>query len=88
MEPSTTPGELKAVRIIVGLHGQGVAEKLGIKPKDIVSLLLQRRFSRPLINLLNDDVAVELGQRFGYEVTSFHLKRWLPEEEFEELIRD
>jgi translation initiation factor IF-2 len=86
MEPSTTPGELKTVRIIEGSTVKEFAEKLGIKPKDIVSLLLQRKVFATINQPLNDDVAVELGQRFGYEVTFVPFEEMVAEEEFEELI--
>jgi translation initiation factor IF-2 len=86
MEPSTTPGELKSVRIIEGSTVKEFAEKLGIKPKDIVSLLLQRKVFATINQPLNDDVAVELGQRFGYEVTFVPFEEMVAEEEFEELI--
>ena len=86
MEPSTTPGELKAVRIIEGSTVKEFAEKLGIKPKDVVTLLLQRKVFATINQPLNDDVAVELGQRFGYEVTFVPFEEMVAEEEFEELI--
>ena len=62
------------------------AEKLGIKPKDIVSLLLQRGVFATINQPLNDDVAVELGKRFGYDVTFVPFEEMIAEEEFEELI--
>ena len=86
MEPSTTPGELKTVRIIEGSTVKEFAEKLGIKPKDVVTLLLQRKVFATINQPLNDDVAVELGQRFGYEVTFVPFEEMVAEEEFEELI--
>jgi translation initiation factor IF-2 len=86
MEPSTTPGELKSVRIIEGSTVKEFAEKLGIKPKDVVTLLLQRKVFATINQPLNDDVAVELGQRFGYEVTFVPFEEMVAEEEFEELI--
>src|SRR5438876_4836231 len=86
MEPATTPGELKAVRIIEGSTVKEFAEKLGIKPKDVVTLLLQRKVFATINQPLNDDVAVELGQRFGYEVTFVPFEEMVAEEEFEELI--
>jgi translation initiation factor IF-2 len=86
MEPSTTPGELKGVRIIEGSTVKEFAEKLGIKPKDIVSLLLQRGVFATINQPLNDDVAVDLGKRFGYDVTFVPFEEMVAEEEFEELI--
>ena len=84
MDPST--GELRPVRLVEGSTVKELAEKLGIKPKEIVSLLLQRGVLATINQPLNDEVAVELGQRFGYEVTFVPFEEMAAEEEFEELI--
>jgi translation initiation factor IF-2 len=86
MESPTVPGEMKTVRIVEGSTVKEFAEKLGIKPKDVVSLLLQRGVFATINQPLNDDVAVELGKRFGYEVTFVPFEEMIAEEEFEELI--
>ena len=79
-------GELKPVRLVEGSTVKELAEKLGIKPKEIVSLLLQRGVFATINQALNDEVAAELGQRFGYEVTFVPFEEMIAEEEFEELI--
>ncbi|MGH9873346.1 MAG: translation initiation factor IF-2 [Pyrinomonadaceae bacterium] len=86
MEAPTTPGEIKPVRIVEGSTVKEFAEKLGIKPKDIVSLLLQRGVFATINQPLNDDVAIELGKRFGYDVTFVPFEEMVAEEEFEDLI--
>ncbi|HEY3024647.1 MAG TPA: translation initiation factor IF-2 [Pyrinomonadaceae bacterium] len=86
METPGEPGELKSVRLVEGSTVKEFAEKLGIKPKDIVTLLLQRGVFATINQALNDDVAAELGQRFGYEVTFVPFEEMVAEEEFEELI--
>jgi translation initiation factor IF-2 len=86
MEAPTVPGELKPVRIIEGSTVKEFAEKLGIKPKDIVTLLLQRGVFATINQPLNDDVSADLGKRFGYEVTFVPFEEMVAEEEFEELI--
>jgi translation initiation factor IF-2 len=83
---ATIAGELKPVRIVEGSTVKEFAEKLGIKPKDIVTLLLQRGVFATINQPLNDDVAVDLAQRFGYEVTFVPFEEMVAEEEFEELI--
>jgi translation initiation factor IF-2 len=80
------PGELKVVRLVEGSTVKELAEKLGIKPKDIVTLLLQRGVFATINQALNDDVAAELGKRFGYEVSFVPFEEMVAEEEFEELI--
>src|SRR5687768_8131171 len=84
MEPLT--GELKSARLIEGSTVKEFAEKLGIKPKDVVTLLLQRGVFATINQPLNDDVAADLGKRFGYDVTFVPFEEMVAEEEFEELI--
>jgi translation initiation factor IF-2 len=84
MEPLT--GELKSARLIEGSTVKEFAEKLGIKPKDVVTLLLQRGVFATINQPLNDDVAADLGKRFGYDVSFVPFEEMVAEEEFEELI--
>ncbi|MEO8434416.1 MAG: translation initiation factor IF-2 [Pyrinomonadaceae bacterium] len=86
MEAPGTPGELKTARLVEGSTVKEFAEKLGIKPKDIVTLLLQRGVFATINQALNNDVAAELGERFGYQVTFVPFEEMVAEEEFEELI--
>ncbi|MCU1265310.1 MAG: translation initiation factor [Acidobacteria bacterium] len=86
MESPTVPGELKPVRVIEGSTVKEFAEKLGIKPKDIVTLLLQRGVFATINQPLNDDVAIDLAKRFGYELTFVNFEEMVAEEEFEELV--
>ena len=83
---SSVPGELKSARLIEGSTVKEFAEKLGIKPKDVVALLLQRGVFATINQPLNDDVAVDLGKRFGYDVAFVPFEEMVAEEEFEELI--
>src|SRR5213078_162968 len=86
LETPAVPGELKAVRVIEGSTVKEFAEKLGIKPKDVVTLLLQRGVFATINQPLNDDVAIDLAKRFGYELTFVPFEEMVAEEEFEELI--
>jgi translation initiation factor IF-2 len=79
-------GGLKSVRLIEGSTVKEFAEKLGIKPKDIVTLLLQRGVFATINQPLMDDVAADLGKRFGYDVSFVPFEEMVAEEEFEELI--
>jgi translation initiation factor IF-2 len=79
-------GDLKPVRLVEGSTVKEFAEKLGIKPKEVVGLLLQRGVFATINQALDDNVAVELGKRFGYEVTFVPFEDMVAEEEFEELI--
>jgi translation initiation factor IF-2 len=83
--PGST-SDLKEVRLIEGSTVKEFAEKLGIKPKDIVTLLLQRGVFATINQPLMDDVAADLGKRFGYDVSFVPFEEMVAEEEFEELI--
>jgi translation initiation factor IF-2 len=78
--------DLKEVRLIEGSTVKEFAEKLGIKPKDVVTLLLQRGVFATINQPLMDDVAADLGKRFGYDVSFVPFEEMVAEEEFEELI--
>lgn len=84
MDPLT--GELKSARLIEGSTVKEFAEKLGIKPKDIVTLLLQRGVFATINQALDNEVAADLGKRFGYDVSFVPFEEMVAEEEFEELI--
>ncbi len=86
LESPGAPGELKTVRVIEGSTVKEFAEKLGIKPKDVVTLLLQRGVFATINQPLNDDVAIDLAKRFGYELTFVNFEEMVAEEEFEELV--
>jgi len=86
LEVPGSGGTLKEVRLIEGSTVKEFAEKLGIKPKDVVTLLLQRGVFATINQPLMDDVAADLGRRFGYDVSFVPFEEMVAEEEFEELI--
>jgi translation initiation factor IF-2 len=77
---------LKSVRLVEGSTVKEFSEKLGIKPKDVVTLLLKRGVFATVNQPLNDEVATDLAHRFGYEVTFVPFEEMVVEEEFEDLI--
>lgn len=79
-------GTLKSVRLIEGVTVKEFAEKLGIKPKDIVALLLKRGVLATLNQPLNDEVVTELGRKFGFDVSFASFEVMTADEEIEELI--
>ncbi|HEX8162579.1 MAG TPA: translation initiation factor IF-2 [Pyrinomonadaceae bacterium] len=82
----TAVDELKSVRLVEGSTVKEFAEKLGIKPKEVVALLLQRKVFATINQALDNEVAAELGKRFGYDVQFVPFEEMVAEEEFEELI--
>ncbi|HEY0078060.1 MAG TPA: translation initiation factor IF-2 [Pyrinomonadaceae bacterium] len=84
--PAGQGGALAPVRLVEGSTVKEFAEKLGIKPKDVVALLLQRGVFATINQPLNDDVAVDLGRRFGFEISFVDFEEAVVEDEFEDLI--
>ncbi len=79
-------GELKAVRLIEGSTVKEFAEKLGIKPKDVVALLMQRGVLATINQPLNTEVASDIGRRFGFDVSFVDFEEMVADEEFEEIL--
>jgi translation initiation factor IF-2 len=79
-------GDLKPIRLVEGSTVKEFADKLGIKPKEVVGLLLQRGVFATINQALDDNVAADLGKRFGYDVAFVPFEDMVAEEEFEELI--
>jgi translation initiation factor IF-2 len=78
--------DLKQVRLVEGATIKEFADKLGIRPKDIQALLLQRGVFATLNQPLDNDMAQELGRRFGFDVQFLGFEEMVAEEEFEQLI--
>jgi translation initiation factor IF-2 len=81
-----TGADLKPVRVVEGSTVKEFAEKLGIKPKDVVTLLLQRGVFATINQPLNTDVAKDLGLRFGFDVQFLDFEEAIAEDEFEEML--
>jgi len=79
-------GELKTVRLTEGATIREFAEGLGITPRDIVQLLIKRGVFATLNQPIGEEVALELGEKFGYEVSFVPFEEMVIEQEFEELI--
>jgi translation initiation factor IF-2 len=80
--------DLKQVRLVEGATVKEFAEKTGIRPKDIQALLLQRGVFATLNQPLDNEMAKDLGQRFGFDVQFLGFEEMVAEEEFEEIITD
>jgi translation initiation factor IF-2 len=80
--------DLKQVRLVEGATIKEFADKLGIRPKDIQALLLQRGVFATLNQPLDNEMAKDLGQRFGFDVQFLGFEEMVAEEEFEDIFTD
>ncbi|HEY0170306.1 MAG TPA: translation initiation factor IF-2, partial [Pyrinomonadaceae bacterium] len=83
---AATAGDLKQVRLVEGATVKEFAEKTGIRPKDIQALLLQRGVFATLNQTLDNEMAKELGRRFGFDVQFLGFEEMIADEELEQLI--
>ncbi len=79
-------GALREVRLTEGATIREFAEGLGVTPRDIVQLLVKRGVFATLNQPIAEDVAVELGVKFGCDVSFVPFEEMVIEQEFEELI--
>jgi len=77
---------LKTVRLTEGATVREFAEALGITPRDIVQLLIKRGIFATLNQPIGENMAAEMGQDFGFDVSFVPFEEMVIEQEFEELI--
>jgi translation initiation factor IF-2 len=87
-QPATSSGlspatEMKPVRLVEGSTVREFAEKLDVKAKDIVALLIKRGVMATINQTLDMDVAREVGRAFGYDVSFGAFEELTVESEFE-----
>src|SRR5262245_20008350 len=74
---------LRPVRLMEGATVREFAEGLDIKPKDVVASLLQHGVMATINQPLDTSVALDVGRRFGYEISFGSFEDLTVESEFE-----
>lgn len=78
------PKELKPIKLVEGTTVKEFAEKLEVKPKDVVALLLSKGVMATINQTLNSEVVKDIGRDFGYEVSFVDFEEMTTDTEFEE----
>jgi translation initiation factor IF-2 len=71
--------ELRSLKVVEGITVKDFAEKIEIKPKDVVAEMLKRGVMATINQTINPEIAKGIGKEFGYEIS------FAP---FEEIISD
>ena len=79
-------GSLKEVRLTEGATIREFAEGIGVTPRDIVQLLVKRGIFATLNQPVGEEVALELGEKFGCDVSFVPFEEMVIEQEFEDII--
>ena len=77
---------LTLIRLTEGATIREFSESLGVTPRDVVQLLVKRGIFATLNQPIGENMAVELGQTLGYNVSFVAFEEMVIEQEFEELI--
>jgi translation initiation factor IF-2 len=79
-------GSLKQIRLVEGATVREFAEALGVTPRDIVQLLMQRKVLATLNQPIGETMATEMARDYGFDLSFVPFEEMVIEEEFEELI--
>ncbi len=76
----------KQVRLTEGATVREFSEALGVTPRDVVQLLVKKGVFATLNQPISEKLAVELGEKLGYEISFVPFEEMVIEQEFEEII--
>jgi translation initiation factor IF-2 len=85
-KPKPVFTELRPIKLIEGTTLKEFSEKLEVKPKDVVQMLLQRGVMSTINQTLNQDIAKEIGKEFGYNISFAGFEEMISEAEEEKII--
>jgi translation initiation factor IF-2 len=78
--------ELRPLKLIEGTTVKEFSEKLDVKAKDVVQMLLQRGVMATINQTLNQDIAREIGKEFGYDAAFVPFEEMISDAEEEKII--
>jgi translation initiation factor IF-2 len=78
--------ELKPIKLIEGTTLKDFAEKLEIKPRDVMAMMLQRGVMATINQTLNQDLAKEIGKEYGFDISFVPFEEMISETEEERII--
>src|SRR5215471_15190020 len=88
VQPKAKPvfTELRPLKLIEGTTVKEFSEKLDVKAKDVVQLLLQRGVMATINQTLNPDIAKEIGKEFGFDTSFVPFEEMISDAEEEKII--
>ncbi|MFL6276665.1 MAG: translation initiation factor IF-2 [Blastocatellia bacterium] len=61
--------ELRALKVVEGITVKDFAEKIEVKPKDVVTEMIKRGVMATINQTINPEIAQAIGRDFGYEIS-------------------
>lgn len=81
--PRALPVDLKALRLVEGSTVREFAEKMEAKPRDVVAALMQRGVMATINQIINHEMAMDIGREYGFDVSFGDFEDMSVESEFE-----
>ncbi|HWO00338.1 MAG TPA: translation initiation factor IF-2 N-terminal domain-containing protein [Blastocatellia bacterium] len=78
--------ELRAIKLIEGTTLKDFSEKLEVKPKEVVQMLIQRGVMATINQTLDQNIAQEIGKDFGFDISFAAFEDMISEAEEEKII--
>jgi translation initiation factor IF-2 len=88
VQPKAKPvfTELRPIKLVEGTTLKDFAERLEVKAKDVVQMLLQRGVMATINQTLNQEIAKEIGKEFGYDISFVPFEEMISDTEEEKII--
>ncbi|HKQ09189.1 MAG TPA: translation initiation factor IF-2 [Blastocatellia bacterium] len=61
--------EMRALKVVEGITVKDFAEKIEVKPKDVVTEMIKRGVMATINQTINPEIAQAIGREFGYEIS-------------------
>jgi translation initiation factor IF-2 len=78
--------ELRPIKLIEGTTLKDFSEKLEVKPKEVVQMLIQRGVMATINQTLDQGIAQEIGKDFGFDISFAAFEEMISEAEEEKII--
>ena len=78
--------ELRTLKVVEGITVKDFAEKIEIKPKDVVAEMLKRGVMATINQTINPDIATAIGKEFGFDISFAPFEEIISEAEEEKII--
>ncbi|HXG95219.1 MAG TPA: translation initiation factor IF-2 [Blastocatellia bacterium] len=85
-KPKPVFTEFKPIKLMEGTTLKEFSERLELKPKDVVQMMIQRGVMATINQTLDQAIAKEIGKEFGYDITFVPFEELISEAEEEKII--
>ena len=78
--------EIRSMKVVEGITVKDFAEKIEVKPKDVVTEMIKRGVMATINQTINPEIAQAIGREFGYEISFAPFEEIISEAEEEKII--